>query len=946
MGYHAPSAEEVYRYIFRLDHSRAGLCDGFSWSILFVNDNSPVCREFLAHYGAELCYRTADRIRFVFFSGLSAEETQSFAARGPGFLASIIAAAAGWRSPRHRFDWERDQWEMFRPEAFRPLDSPGRVQQQLSMECEINSAMPGSEEALRLAQSLGIGRFVPCFLLFSDVGSPHVYLYPVARQTPDQVFAHLRSWIDSFYEINHLVLTRWAALEQSIETLANNLRVSIGKVETWKRNREQAWRHLQKTSQRLRELEKSKPSNAVLESISEDWGLPWETRDQARIYLDRLRAIDRKLEQASEASSWFSQVKDIADAVRVLEELTKFKSRSTLTPVAASRLNAAIAQFQLPPQPDSPESEVALWWRSEYGRLPSRNRYDRHRTAWSEYSKLKFGSDAVGNVASILKEEFTAISETILSQVVTTTPEDAAQAAVNRIASHLDIPAHDPSWTLCVSEYREALRLYFANLRSHAPNWIIDFGGNASPPLSWGDCIPPLPSDNKTRSSKDRLEQLPRLTQLLQKVQSEWKARVRQLEAAQQREQARCLAELGQEIDGWFSSTAPMNADRQSVWMALIDAFMNTRQILEKQVYDSALSAGHTPYPGDTFSRDEVSHLLQMLDEYGEAINSLRFPFIGDRNVLRVALQMSLSAASGMVTDKSLSSSSRVKDELAEALADAENSRNAWDSIRQGSAEWSPACEFVRSLTEITAVDRLSDLLPSISPTNLLEANNVLADQSAYVSVLDAMTVQELMALERKVCGDRASSGSVPAATKDELYDSILSAIGLRRYAYEQGPSTEAVKKLLEKVRTGAFDVFLAHNSQDKAEVMRLGEELRRQGIYPWIDVEQIPPGRWFQDVIQSAVRTVRTAAIVIGKSGIGRWQMVELRAFLSRCVELGIPLIPVLLPGVAGVPDDLAFLRELNCVQFANDIGEKAAMVRLVWGITSQKPDQLTRGV
>jgi len=64
-----------------------------------------------------------------------------------------------------------------------------------------------------------------------------------------------------------------------------------------------------------------------------------------------------------------------------------------------------------------------------------------------------------------------------------------------------------------------------------------------------------------------------------------------------------------------------------------------------------------------------------------------------------------------------------------------------------------------------------------------------------------------------------------------------------------------------------------------------------------------------------------------------------------NRCVEHGIPLIPVLLPGAAGVPDDLAFLRELTCVQFRNDLGEKAAMVRLVWGITSQKPDQLARG-
>src|SRR5205809_695916 len=96
MGYHAPNADEVYRYIFRLDHAREELSDGFSWSILFVNDSSQVCRDFLEQYGTELCYRTADRIRFVFFSGLTAEETQEVANRanqGGGFLAGIIKAA-------------------------------------------------------------------------------------------------------------------------------------------------------------------------------------------------------------------------------------------------------------------------------------------------------------------------------------------------------------------------------------------------------------------------------------------------------------------------------------------------------------------------------------------------------------------------------------------------------------------------------------------------------------------------------------------------------------------------------------------------------------------------------------------------------------------------------------------------------------------------------------
>ena len=59
------------------------------------------------------------------------------------------------------------------------------------------------------------------------------------------------------------------------------------------------------------------------------------------------------------------------------------------------------------------------------------------------------------------------------------------------------------------------------------------------------------------------------------------------------------------------------------------------------------------------------------------------------------------------------------------------------------------------------------------------------------------------------------------------------------------------------KVACDDFDVFMAHNNRDKPLVLELGRRLRAVGIYPWIDIEQIPPGRWFQDVIQSIIPRV-----------------------------------------------------------------------------------------
>ncbi|QDL12497.1 transcriptional regulator, partial [Brasilonema sennae CENA114] len=86
------------------------------------------------------------------------------------------------------------------------------------------------------------------------------------------------------------------------------------------------------------------------------------------------------------------------------------------------------------------------------------------------------------------------------------------------------------------------------------------------------------------------------------------------------------------------------------------------------------------------------------------------------------------------------------------------------------------------------------------------------------------------------------------------------------------------------------FDVFLAHNSQNKPQVKAIATKLKRRGLKVWLDEEQIAPGRAFQDVIQQAISNVKSAAIFIGTEGLGKWQILELRSLISRLVEADIP--------------------------------------------------------
>ena len=117
------------------------------------------------------------------------------------------------------------------------------------------------------------------------------------------------------------------------------------------------------------------------------------------------------------------------------------------------------------------------------------------------------------------------------------------------------------------------------------------------------------------------------------------------------------------------------------------------------------------------------------------------------------------------------------------------------------------------------------------------------------------------------------------------------------------------------------FDLFLAHNSDDKEQIRAICRALRQRGLTPWFDEEQILAGSSFQTVIQAALPCVRAAAVFVGHSGMGNWQAEELQALLDLCKKSNKPIFLVLLPGVEEAPGDFLFLKQRNWVSFKNGV-------------------------
>jgi GTPase SAR1 family protein len=161
--------------------------------------------------------------------------------------------------------------------------------------------------------------------------------------------------------------------------------------------------------------------------------------------------------------------------------------------------------------------------------------------------------------------------------------------------------------------------------------------------------------------------------------------------------------------------------------------------------------------------------------------------------------------------------------------------------------------------------------------------------------------------------------------------------------AEEMNASADAARSIaaassviLGKEETTDFDVFLCHNGDDKPDVRWTAQQLRQQGILPWLDEDELIPGRPWQDELERQIGHIRAAAVFVGPSGIGPWQNQEMRAFLSEFAERGCPVIPVILPGAA-VPALPVFLRPMTWVDLRTR--NAAGIERLIWGITGRKP-------
>ncbi|MBV9617085.1 MAG: TIR domain-containing protein [Ktedonobacteraceae bacterium] len=141
---------------------------------------------------------------------------------------------------------------------------------------------------------------------------------------------------------------------------------------------------------------------------------------------------------------------------------------------------------------------------------------------------------------------------------------------------------------------------------------------------------------------------------------------------------------------------------------------------------------------------------------------------------------------------------------------------------------------------------------------------------------------------------------------------------------------------LQEKIRAGKFDVFLCYNSVDREAVKNVGNNLKAQGILPWMDIWELRPGFPWQRAVEQQIRTSKSAAVFVGKNELGPWHRTEMEALLQQFQKRNCPIIPVLLPDATREQDLPVFLDGMSWVDFRRQ--DLDPLEELIWGITGER--------
>jgi hypothetical protein len=130
---------------------------------------------------------------------------------------------------------------------------------------------------------------------------------------------------------------------------------------------------------------------------------------------------------------------------------------------------------------------------------------------------------------------------------------------------------------------------------------------------------------------------------------------------------------------------------------------------------------------------------------------------------------------------------------------------------------------------------------------------------------------------------------------------------------------------------------FLSYAKADVECAARLSKLLGERGVQLWFDEVDVKAGQLFQDCMMQGLKEAQAVIVLIGRAGLAGFRSLEAKVAIAQHLTRGIPVLPVLLPGVDKLPDNVAALAlgQFSLVQFKNSVDEIPVLDRIVAALT-----------
>jgi hypothetical protein len=669
----------------------------------------------------------------------------------------------------------RHYWRNLTPNSITPIDAPERTRE-LSFDIKNNSAMPGVGESMRFAARLGIGRYVPCFVFFTDVGQLYVDVFPVGQLSADKIYEQLRIWIDSFYEKNSASIDKWNQVEKDIVAFTNSVNQPLTKLQNWITQSEELWNELRLIAQVIVKLNAFVSNPEVYKPIIDDIynrlsnhalnNSSGESRQILLKCLTRLKELytqreNYKLHQES-LKTIINNLNVVSDFAQVYDEL----SRAVKKPLMRSALSILEQAIRLIEQQHHKAFSLSFiqqlfsWWGLVQRSIPSFKKFK------IIHKKLKFPPQSSNEV---VRAEYTKFIKNIFELPFSDTPETLIKKVQPLLANIIGVDSDSQEWKISFSKYSNQLMPFFSQLHDKTPQWITKDGSK----LKISDVI-----IFQNRDSVNFVE-------ILAKTKEEHPLRCliqKNISVEQKNQQSIIVTEIEKIALQCRDEvvTAFTKLQEQQLDAAYADCFRDIydlRDKIEKKLTDIANSASHPKSSLRLVETKDIAGFLSLLDEYSRTVNSLVHPYKSNRSVENIQLSASLTQIFKLSILEQLNPSDQRRKKLEEELEGTVHKSKAGVRLLE---------DFQKRSCTMTPLARLESELKKI----MYDFREVTDNTEQILGMTVEQLKQKLYELNdeelQNLCNSMAAS-TVKLSSKEEIIDTIFAIVGLIPTKEHQG---------------------------------------------------------------------------------------------------------------------------------------------------------------